>query len=46
MDTDSDGDLVHRPASGFEEEGELSDLDHNLTATETDQTLSEEQSYC
>ena len=45
MDTDSDGDPVHPLASGFEEEGELSDLDHNLTATEIVQALSEEQSY-
>ena len=45
MDTVSDGDPVHQSASGFEEEGELSDPDHD-TATETDQTLPEEQSYC
>ena len=45
MDTDSDSDPVYQPASGFEEERELSDPEHDLTATETDQTLSEEQSY-
>ena len=45
MDSDSYGVPVRRPPSGFEEERELSDLDHNLTATETDQALSEEQSY-
>ena len=28
------------PVSGFEEEGELSDPDHNLRATETDQKSS------
>ena len=44
MDTDSDGDPVHRHTSDFKEGG-LSDLDHDLTATETDQALSEEQSY-
>ena len=42
MDTDSDGDPVHLPASVF---GGLSDPDHNLTATETDLALSEQQSY-
>ena len=46
MDRDSNGNPVHRPASGFEEKWELSDLDHDLTATETDQVLSQEQSYC
>ena len=45
LDTDSDVDPVHRPTSGFDEEGELSDPDHNLTATDTDQAHSEEQSY-
>ena len=45
MDTDSDGDPVHQPASGVEEEGELSDLEHNLIATESGQALSEEQSH-
>ena len=42
MDTDSDSDPTHRPTSGFVEEGEFSDLDHDLTATETDQALSDE----
>ena len=46
MDMDSDGDPVPRPTSGYEEERELSYPDHDLTATETDQALSEEQSYC
>ena len=45
MDSDSDCDPVHQPASGFEEEGELSDPNHDRTTTETDQALSEEQSY-
>ena len=45
MGMDSDGDLVHQLSGDFEEEGELSDPDHNLTVTETDQALSEEQTY-
>ena len=45
MGMDSDGDPVHQLSGDFEEEGELSDPDHNLTVTETDQALSEEQTY-
>ena len=43
MDTDLDSDPVHRSASGFEEEGDLSHPELDLTATDTDQALSEEQ---
>ena len=46
MDMDSDSDPVNRYTSGFAEEGDLSDRDHDLTPTETDQAVSEEQSYC
>ena len=46
MDTDSlsdSGSVVH--VSGQPEEGELSDLEQNLSLTDTDQALSEEQTY-
>ena len=46
MDTDSDSDFSDRPPVDiFVEEGELSDQDPNATATDPDQTLSEEQNY-
>ena len=37
---DPESDSMHRPTSGFVEEGEFADPDHDLTATETDQALS------
>ena len=46
MDTDSPseaGSVVN--VSGHPEEGELSDLEQDLSLTDTDQTLSEEQTY-
>ena len=44
MDTDPDSDFSDRPPVDiFVEEGELSDQDPDVTATEPDQTLSEEQ---
>ena len=46
MDTDSDSELSDRPPVDiFVEEGELSDQDPDVTATDPDQTLSEEQNY-
>ena len=45
MGTDSAMDPTHRPTSGVIEEGEFSDPNNNLTTAETDQALSEEQSY-
>ena len=46
MDTDSDSDFSGRPPVDiFVEEGELSDQDPDATATDPDQTLSEEQNY-
>ena len=43
MDTDSD--FSDQPVDIFVEEGELSDQDPDATATDPDQTLSEEQNY-
>ena len=43
METDSNSDLP--PLDIFVEEGELSDQDPDVTATDPNQTLSEEQSY-
>ena len=43
MDSDADGDPVHRTASVFEEERELSDTDHDLKTADIDQALFEEQ---
>ena len=45
LDSDFDIDLVNRPTSVFDEEGELSDLDQDVTTVDTDQALSEEQTY-
>ena len=46
MDTDSDSDFSDRPPVDiFVEEGELSDQDPDVTATDPNQTLSEEQNY-
>ena len=45
LDSDSDIDPVNRPSSVFDEEGELSDPDQDFTSTDTDQALSEEQTY-
>ena len=46
MDTDSDSDMSNRPPVDiFIEEGELSDQDPDVTVTDPDQTLSEEQTY-
>ena len=46
MDTDSDSDYSDRPPVDiFVEEGELSDQDPDVTATDPDQTLSEDQNY-
>ena len=46
MDTNSDTDLSDKPPSGhFVKEGELSDQEHDTTAADPDQTLSEEQNY-
>ena len=43
LDSDSDAEPVYQPASGIDEEGEFSDPDPDLTATDTDQAFSEEQ---
>ena len=46
MDTDSDSDYFDRPPVDiFVEEGELSDQDPDVTATNPNQTLSEDQNY-
>ena len=45
LDSDFDIDLVNRPTSVFDEEGELSDLEQDVTTADTDQALSEEQTY-
>ena len=46
MDTESDNDFSdHSLVDIFVEEGELSDQDPDVTATDPDQTLSEEQTY-
>ena len=45
LDSDSDIDLVNQPISVFDEEGELSDPGQDLTTADTDQALSEEQTY-
>ena len=46
MDTESDSDFSDRSLVDiFVEEGELSDQDPNVTATDPDQTHSEEQTY-
>ena len=45
IDSDSDSEPVNRPTCVFDEDGELSDPDHNITTTDTDQALSEEQTY-
>ena len=45
LDSDSDTDLVNRPTSVFDEEGELSDPDQDVTIADTDQVLSEKQTY-
>ena len=46
MDTDCDSDMLDQPeVSIFVEEGELSDQDPDVTVIDTDQTLSEEQTY-
>ena len=46
MDTDSDSDYSDRPSVDiFVEEGELSDQDPDVTATDPDHTLSEDQNY-
>ena len=45
LDSDSGGDPVIRPNNALDEEGELSDPDNDPTATDTDQALSEEQTY-
>ena len=45
LDSDSDIDPVNRSTSLFDEEREQSDLDNDLNAADTDQALSEEQTY-
>ena len=47
MDTDSDSDMSQWPEVSFffVEEGELSNQDPDVTVTDPDQTLSEEQTY-
>ena len=46
VDTDTDSDMSDQPElSIFVEEGELSDQDPDVTVTDPDQTLSEEQTY-
>ena len=46
MDTDSDSDLSDRPPLDiFMEQGKLSNQDPDVTVTDPDQTLSEEQTY-
>ena len=46
MDSNTDTDLSDRPPVDiFIEEGELSDQEHDTTAADPDQTLSEEQNY-
>ena len=46
METDSDSNsLTQLLITGQTEEGELSDLDQDPTATDVDQALSEEQTY-
>ena len=45
MDTDSDSDPVHPPTGQIVEEGDFSDPDNDLPTAESDQALSEEQSY-
>ena len=48
MDTSSDSDsdsVVHELPAGQAEEGELSDLDQDVTVTNTNQTSTEEQNY-
>ena len=45
LDPDSDTDPVNQPTSVLDEEGELSDPDEDLTTADTDQALSEEQTY-
>ena len=45
LDTDSDAEPVYWPTSGFDEEGEFSDSDPDITTADTDQALSEEQTH-
>ena len=46
MDTDSNSDAESIPVIlGNTEEGELSDIEQDVSLTEADQTLSEEQNY-
>ena len=45
LDSDSNIDPVIRPTSVFDKEGELLDSDQDLTTADTDQALSEEQTY-
>ena len=46
MDTDSDSETSDWPELSIFVEVELSDHDPDLTTTDLDQTLSEEQTYC
>ena len=45
MDTDSDGDLSHHQTGHIIEDEEFSDPDNDIPNADTDQALSEEQSY-
>ena len=45
IDMDMDSDSIHQPARQVVEDGEFSDPDNDLPTAETDQALSEEQSY-
>ena len=45
LDTDPDAEPVYWRTSGFAEEGEFSDPDPDLTTADTDQAVSEEQTY-